>query len=157
MIDHPSDPENRYLCHSFVESPDMLNVYSGNTVTEHEGEAVVALPDYFADLTADVTYQLTVMEQFAQVIVFRENGGDNTFTIKTDRPIVKVSWQVTGIRKDPWARRIASSWNRRSRSTNAGPTFIPGHMASQRPRAPTMRLRTYSSGETRSVGQPRFD
>ena len=28
-IDHPLDPANRYLSHSFVESPDMKNVYDG--------------------------------------------------------------------------------------------------------------------------------
>jgi hypothetical protein len=28
-VDHPVDPENNYLSHSFVESPDMTNVYSG--------------------------------------------------------------------------------------------------------------------------------
>jgi len=28
---------------------------------------------------------------------------DNRFTIKTDRPGVKVSWQVTGVRKDAYA------------------------------------------------------
>ncbi len=105
MIDHPSDPENRYLCHSFVESPDMLNVYSGNTVTDDEGDAVVTLPPYFADLNKDVTYQLTVIEQFAQAMVSREIDDTNAFRIKTDRPGVKVSWQVTGIRKDAWAER----------------------------------------------------
>jgi hypothetical protein len=29
-IDHPLDPENRILRHSFVESPDMMNIYNGN-------------------------------------------------------------------------------------------------------------------------------
>jgi hypothetical protein len=28
---------------------------------------------------------------------------DNQFVIQTDQGGVKVSWQVTGIRKDPWA------------------------------------------------------
>jgi hypothetical protein len=28
---------------------------------------------------------------------------DNQFSIKTDKPNVKVSWQVTGIRQDPYA------------------------------------------------------
>ena len=31
-IDHPLDPANKYLYHSFVESPDMKNIYDG-TVT----------------------------------------------------------------------------------------------------------------------------
>ncbi len=33
-IDHPLDPENKYLSHSFVESPDMMNIYNGNVVLE---------------------------------------------------------------------------------------------------------------------------
>ncbi|HMB90044.1 MAG TPA: hypothetical protein VKP65_04300, partial [Rhodothermales bacterium] len=32
-IDHPLDPANKYLAHSFVESPDMMNVYNGNVTT----------------------------------------------------------------------------------------------------------------------------
>ncbi|WAC02029.1 hypothetical protein N7U66_19830 [Lacinutrix neustonica] len=27
-IDHPLDPKNKYLVHSFVESPEMMNIYS---------------------------------------------------------------------------------------------------------------------------------
>ncbi|HMB91945.1 MAG TPA: hypothetical protein VKP65_13915, partial [Rhodothermales bacterium] len=40
-IDHPLDPANKYLAHSFVESPDMMNVYNGNAVLDAAGEAVV--------------------------------------------------------------------------------------------------------------------
>lgn len=102
MIDHPLDAENRYLCHSFVESPDMLNVYSGNVETDDRGEAVIRLPDYFEDLNKDFTYQLTVIDQFANAIVSEEIR-DNSFTVRTDQPNVKVSWQVAGTRKDRWA------------------------------------------------------
>jgi hypothetical protein len=28
---------------------------------------------------------------------------DNSFTIRTDKPTVTVSWQVTGVRRDRWA------------------------------------------------------
>jgi hypothetical protein len=108
MIDHPLDPGNKYLCHSFVESPDMLNVHNGNVTTDLNGEATVALPDYFEVINQDFRYQLTVIGQFAQAIVAQEIR-NNRFTIKTDQPGVKVSWQVTGIRRDPWAvaNRIA--------------------------------------------------
>jgi hypothetical protein len=33
-IDHPLDPKNKYFYHSFVESPDMMNVYNGNITTD---------------------------------------------------------------------------------------------------------------------------
>jgi hypothetical protein len=107
-IDHPKDPENQYLSHSFVESPDMLNVYSGNVTTNKDGTAQVRLPSYFEDLNSDFRYQLTVIGDFAQAVVTTEIKG-NAFTIRTDRGRVKVSWQVTGVRRDAWAEanRIA--------------------------------------------------
>ena len=40
-IDHPLDPANKYLSHSFVESPDMMNVYNGNITTDRHGLATV--------------------------------------------------------------------------------------------------------------------
>jgi hypothetical protein len=101
-IDHPVDPENKYLCHSFVESPDMLNVYNGNVTTDASGSAMITLPDYFEALNQDFRYQLTVIGQFAQAIVAEEIR-KNQFVIKTDKPNVRVSWQVTGVRKDPFA------------------------------------------------------
>jgi hypothetical protein len=102
-IDHPLDPENKYLSHSFVESPDMMNIYNGNIVTDGNGEATVRLPVYFASLNRDCRYQLTVIGQFAQAIVAAKIR-NNRFTIKTDKPNVEVSWQVTGIRQDPYAK-----------------------------------------------------
>jgi hypothetical protein len=101
-IDHPLDPENQYLYHSFVESPDMMNIYNGNVTTDDDGYATVTLPDYFEALNRDYRYQLTVIGTFAQVIIAREIE-DNQFVIQTDRANVKVSWQVTGIRHDPYA------------------------------------------------------
>lgn len=101
-IDHPLDPANKYLSHSFVESPDMMNIYNGNVTTDADGFATVVLPDWFDALNRDFRYQLTVIGQFAQAIVAEEIK-DNQFRIQTDRPGVKVSWQVTGIRHDPFA------------------------------------------------------
>jgi hypothetical protein len=101
-IDHPLDPANKYLYHSFVESPDMMNIYNGNVVTDVNGDAVVEMPDYFESLNRDFRYQLTVIGTFAQVIVTDEIKG-NRFAIKTSAPNVKVSWQVTGVRHDRWA------------------------------------------------------
>jgi hypothetical protein len=101
-IDHPLDPSNKYLYHSFVESPDMKNIYDGNITTNANGDAVVTLPKWFEALNRDFRYQLTVIGQFAQAMVASEIS-NHKFTIKTDKPNVKVSWQVTGIRQDAWA------------------------------------------------------
>lgn len=102
-IDHPLDPENKYLYHSFVESPDMMNVYNGNATTDANGIAVISLPSYFEAENIDFKYQLTCIGQFAQAIV-KEEVANNQFTVQTDKPNVKVSWQVTGVRNDKWAQ-----------------------------------------------------
>lgn len=101
-IDHPLDPANKYLYHSFVESPDMMNIYNGNVVTDANGNAIVELPAYFEALNKDFRYQLTVVGTFAQAIIGEKVSG-NHFTIRTSVPNVEVSWQVTGIRKDAYA------------------------------------------------------
>ncbi len=103
-IDHPLDPANKYLNHSFVESPDMKNIYDGVVTTDAAGNAIVELPAWFEALNKDFRYQLTVIGQFAQAIV-AEKIKDNRFHIKTDKPNVEVSWQVTGIRHDPYAEQ----------------------------------------------------
>lgn len=102
-IDHPLDPDNKYLSHSFVESPDMMNVYNGNAVLGADGTAVIKLPAYFEVLNRDMRYQLTAMGAPAQLYVKEEVKG-NRFVIAGDRPGTKVSWQVTGIRQDTYAR-----------------------------------------------------
>ena len=101
-IDDPLDPANKYLSHSFVESPDMMNVYNGNITTNKHGFATVILPNYFEALNRDFRYQLTVIGQFAEAIVARKIA-NNQFLIRTSKPGVEVSWQVTGIRHDAYA------------------------------------------------------
>jgi len=101
-IDHPLDPENKILQHSFVESPDMMNVYNGNSVLDSKGEALVTLPTYFEALNKDFRYQLTCVGEFAPVFV-KTKIVNNSFTIGGGKLGVEVSWQVTGIRQDKWA------------------------------------------------------
>ena len=103
-IDHPLDPENKYLFHSSVVSPDMMNVYNGNVVLNNEGEAVVDLPDWFNALNKDYRYQLTCIGVFAPVFVAEEIV-NNSFKISGGSEGIKVSWQVTGIRQDPLAEK----------------------------------------------------
>jgi hypothetical protein len=101
-IDHPLDPANKYLYHSFVESPDMKNIYDGVAVLNNRGEAWVVLPDWFQALNRDFRYQLTCIGGFAPVFVAREISG-NRFQIAGGEPGMKISWQVTGIRQDAFA------------------------------------------------------
>ena len=104
-IDNPIDPAHSYLQHSFVESPDMKNVYDGVVTTNGKGFGAVKLPAWFQALNRDFRYQLTVVGKAhwdAKAAVWDEIA-HNRFTIRTDQANVKVSWQVTGIRHDPYA------------------------------------------------------
>ena len=103
-IDHPLDPGGKYLSHSFVESPEMKNVYDGVATTDERGFATVRMPVWFDALNERFRYQLTVLgHSFARAIVWRELDGER-FRIRTSRPGVRVSWQVTGVRDDAYAR-----------------------------------------------------
>lgn len=102
-IDHPLDPENKYLYHSFIESPDMMNIYNGNVVTDSEGNATVELPAYFSALNKDFRYQLTTIGKRADAWIAEKVTADNTFKISTEPANVEVSWQITGIRQDAYA------------------------------------------------------
>ena len=102
-IDHPLDPANKYLSHSFVESPDMMNIYNGNIVLDGNGEAIVTLPDWFEALNRDFRYQLTALgKPSPNLYIAREISG-NQFRIAGGTPGAKVSWTVTGIRHDAYA------------------------------------------------------
>lgn len=101
-IDHPMDPENKFLYHSFVESPDMKNIYDGVVTLDASGAAVVTLPEYFNSLNKDYRYQLTCVGGYAPVYIAKEVA-NNTFEIAGGKPGLKVSWTVTGIRQDPYA------------------------------------------------------
>jgi hypothetical protein len=102
-IDHPLDPQNKYLLHSFVESPDMMNIYNGNVVLDGSGQADVALPAWFEALNRDFRYQLTAIGGPAPGLYVAQEVSGNRFRIAGGSPGLKVSWQVTGIRQDPYA------------------------------------------------------
>jgi hypothetical protein len=113
-IDHPLDPANKYLHHSFVESPDMKNVYDGVVMLDRKGKAEIELPNWFGILNKDFRYQLTAIGSSGPNLYIAEEISDKTtnytsnnknsrFKIAGGTSGMKVSWQVTGIRKDPWA------------------------------------------------------
>ena len=103
-IDHPLDPANKYLYHSFVESPDMKNVYDGVVTLDASGEASVTLPSWFEALNADFRYQLTPVGAASPNLHIAAEISNLSFKIAGGTAGMKVSWQVTGIRQDQWAK-----------------------------------------------------
>jgi hypothetical protein len=104
-IDDPRDPGHAYLQHSTVTSPDRLDIYNGNVTTDGRGFATIQMPRWFQALNRSFRYQLTILGHApwnTQARVWNEMR-DNRFTIRTNRPEVTVSWQVTGVRHDRYA------------------------------------------------------
>jgi hypothetical protein len=102
-IDHPLDPTNRSLQHSFVESPDMMNVYNGNATLDGDGTAWVTLPEWFEALNRDFRYQLTAIGAPGPNLYIASEVSANRFKIAGGASGGRISWQVTGIRQDAWA------------------------------------------------------
>lgn len=124
-IDHPDDPENRYLMHYSTESPEVLNAYSGTVRLDENGEAVVTLPGYFGKINKDPRYTLTAVgAPMPNLHVAEEIGeraletGSQTgpgqtapvcrFRIAGGKAGAKVSWRVEAVRNDLWIRRYGS-------------------------------------------------
>jgi hypothetical protein len=104
-IDHPQAPTAKTLSHSFVESPDMMNVYNGNVTLGADGTATVKLPAYFEALNKDFRYQLTPIGAPGPNLYVAEEIEGNRFQIAGGAAGMRVSWQVTGIRNDPYAQK----------------------------------------------------
>ncbi len=103
MIDHPLDPENKILRHSFVESPDMMLIYKGRDQLKNK-EAVIKLPDYFNALNRDdnMEYSLTPINSLCRLGIKKEVN-NNEFIVFGDEDC-KFSWVVYSVRDDAYAK-----------------------------------------------------
>ncbi len=124
QIDHPAAPSEKTLSHSFVESPDMKNIYDGVAVIGLDGKAVVVLPTYFEQLNRDFRYQLTPIGAAASLYVAAEVA-NNRFTIAGGTEGQRVSWQITGIRKDAWAQKYRIAVEENKQAADVGTYLNP--------------------------------
>ena len=99
-IDHPLDPENKLLRHFALESPEVLNVYRGNTILNSNGEAEIQLPDYFHAINKEFSYVLTPIGAAANLFVKTEIDATGKFSIAGGNSGMKVSWYVYADRND---------------------------------------------------------
>ena len=103
-IDHPFDPENKYLHHYCTESHEPLNVYSGNVTLNALGQAIVQLPDWFEAINREFRYQLTAIGAPAPNLHVLDEIINNAFIIGGGQPGMKVSWRVEATRNDLWVQ-----------------------------------------------------
>lgn len=104
QIDHPLDPENKYLRHYSLESPEVLNLYRGNVLLNENGEAIITMPNYFHEINIDFSYVLTPIGAPANLYVKTEVQPDGKFVIAGGNPGMKVSWYVYAERNDLYIR-----------------------------------------------------
>lgn len=102
VIDHPQKPRTHLLYHSFVESPEAKNIYDGIVELDSNGEATIPLPDYFEALNKDFRYQYFPIGASMPNLHVKEKVKNNQFVIAGGKPGGRVSWQVTGVRHDPY-------------------------------------------------------
>lgn len=108
VIDHPLDPKNKLLYHSFVESPEVKNVYDGIATLDEHGEATIRLPKYFIPLNRDYRYLVTPVSEPMPDLHLKRGVrrewffGAPSFRVAGGKPGGEISWQVTGVRKDPF-------------------------------------------------------
>jgi hypothetical protein len=103
-IDHPLDPENEYLNQSLVQSPDMISIVNGNATLDGNGETTASIPDWFQAANGDFRYTLTAVGAPGPNLYVAQELTGGSFKIAGGKPGGKVSWQVTGVRHDPFAR-----------------------------------------------------
>lgn len=103
-IDHPGRPATHYLQHWFVESDVMRNLYDGVVVLGDDSTAVVQLPRWFEELNDSFCYQLTALGGPAPDLHVAREVSEGSFIVAGGNPRQRIAWQVTGVRKDPWAR-----------------------------------------------------
>jgi hypothetical protein len=104
QIDHPLDPENKYLRHYSMESPEVLNMYRGNVVLDANGEATVILPSYFDAININCSYHLTAIGSPSNPYIKEEIQG-NQFKVAGGNPGQKISWQVFAERNDAYLQQ----------------------------------------------------
>ena len=80
----------------------MKNLYDGIATLDDKGESVIQLPVYFDALNKNPRYQFSPLFKAMPDLYIKEEEHDNHFTLGGGMPGGKVSWQVTGIRHDPY-------------------------------------------------------
>lgn len=105
MIDHPQDPENKFLYHYSIESPEVLNLYRGTAEFDSQGNAMVRLPEYFDSININFSYQLTPVGAAMPNLFISKEIENGQFVISGGVPHKKVSWVVYAERNDEWVKQ----------------------------------------------------
>jgi hypothetical protein len=130
-IDHPLDPKRKVLNHASVEGPEYKTFYDGIVRLDRTGRGRVRLPRWFAALNGNLRHQLTAMGAAAPDLHVASTDRDS-FVVAGGRPGQRVCWQVTGVRRDAWARAHPLEVEQRKRPQAGRPAATPAELRSLR-------------------------
>jgi hypothetical protein len=103
-IDHPSDPENKYLKHFSIESNEVLNMYRGIATFDANGETIIEMPSYFDEININFSYHLTPIGSYAPLFI-KSKMENRKFVVAGGSPGDEVSWTVYAERNDPYVQQ----------------------------------------------------
>jgi hypothetical protein len=106
LINHPLDPDAKFLAHATLEGPEAAVFYRGEGQLS-EGKAIVELPDYFESLAREEgrTVLLTPLSEsdtpISQLATSSVDNGSFT-VVGTDKknPSQRFYWEVKAVRSD---------------------------------------------------------
>jgi hypothetical protein len=121
-IDHPLDPQHQVLNHVSVEAPEHKTFYDGTATLNAQGRASVRLPRWFDALNEldSLRYQLTPLGAPAPELHVAQRVKNGVFVIAGGRSGQQVSWQITGVRRDAYARAHPVVVEQRKRDVRPG-------------------------------------
>ena len=93
------------LKHFSIESDEVLNVYRGTTTFDANGKATIELPEYFASINTNYSYQLTAVGAAMPNIYVSKEVSNNTFEVSGGLSGKKVSWTVFAERNDKYVQQ----------------------------------------------------
>jgi hypothetical protein len=82
----------------------MVNLHTGNATLDASGRAIIQLPVWFQSENADFPYQVTPIGASAPGLYIANEVQNNSFSIAGGQPGMKVSWQITAVRQDRYAK-----------------------------------------------------
>jgi hypothetical protein len=107
LIDHPLDPENKWLRHTCMESPEPLVVYRGRARLDGGGQSVVEMPKYFVALTKEDQASIHLTPVGRPFMTGAEwNPGFRSLTVYGEAGR-EVFWEVLAERDDPVIHQLA--------------------------------------------------
>ena len=96
------------LAAGLAMTPQLASAEPLGTTTTYQGQLKNNGQIFSGQADTDFRYQLTIVDdsgsdEFVQAKVARKTK-DNAFAIRTSSPNTEVSWQVSGVRHDAWAK-----------------------------------------------------